>query len=150
MGLFLLVGGVEQTAAYFVDQHIWIHPYGILGEEIRMLLDEGDDIEGLLHRRLETAPAALGDDELVPAHPLPVLVETDIGRIAQTVLAVAHIPGIFQEILNREPLEVIVIRVSRHFFNLYRPRPTPCSAALIPASKARLAMSCGESTPGFM
>ena len=82
MGLFLLVRGVEQTAAYLVDQHIWIHPYVILWEEIRMLLDEGDDIEGLLHRRLETAPAALGDDELVPAHPLPVLIETHIGRIA--------------------------------------------------------------------
>src|SRR5574344_1195795 len=100
---------------------------------------------------MEAALTVLGDDELVTANTSSILVEPYIRRITETVTTVPDIPGFHQYILYVQPLLVVfVCEIGHSSTVIYRPNPTPCSAALMPASKARLAISCGESTPGFI
>ena len=137
----LLVGRVQQPVADLVDELVEVHPDLVLGEEMRMLLDERDDVVVLLHRRMEAELPVPGDDELVTADPLPVLVQTDERRVTHPVLPVADIARITEDIHHGEPLHIVLISEFHISNRCYRPSPTPCSAALSPASKARLAMS---------
>ncbi len=108
-GILLLVWSIEQTAAYPVDQLVQVHAGAVLGEEMRMLLDEGDHVEGFLDRRMETAAAVLSDDELVTTDALSLLVQADKRRIPHPVLAVAHVSRVPEKIQDRESLEIIVV-----------------------------------------
>ena len=146
----LLIRGVEKPVADLVHEPVQVHPDLVLREEVRVLLDEGDDVVVLLYRRMEAESPVPGDDELVTTDPLPLLIQTDEGRVTQAVLPVTDITRIPEDILHGEPLQIIGVSEFHMLLYCYRPSPTPCSAALMPASKARLAMSCGESTPGFM
>ena len=94
---------------YLVDKFVQVHPDGVLREEMGMLLDEGDDVIAFLHRRMEAAAAVLGNDELVTTDPLPLLIQTDEGRVAQAVLPVTDITRIPEDILHGEPLQIVFV-----------------------------------------
>ena len=91
------------------DTIVEVHPDLVLGEEMRMLLDERDDVVVLLHRGMEAELPVTGDDELVTADPLPVLVQTDERRVTHPVLPVADIAHIPEDILYGEPLHIVLI-----------------------------------------
>jgi hypothetical protein len=50
-----------------------------------------------------------GDDELVSTDPLSVFVQADERRVTQTVLPVADVARIPEDILHGEPLHVVLI-----------------------------------------
>ena len=120
-----------------------------------MLFDKTNDVVVLVRRRLEAALAIGSNDELVTVYASASTVQTYIRRVAQAIPPVERIACIYQYFLNVQALFEIVVsvlcRVILNLFTLYfyRPSPTPCAPALTPASKAREAMSCGESTPGL-
>ena len=78
---------VQEAVADKVDKPVTRHAGSVLGEEVRMLLDEADDIVVLSLRGLETAQAVGGHDELVAMHALPVAADTDIRGIAHAIPA---------------------------------------------------------------
>ena len=106
----LLIRGVQEPVADLVHELVEVHPGLVLREELRVLLDERDDVVVLLDRGMEAELPVPGDDELVPADPLPVLVQTDVGGVAQAVLPVADVAHIPEDILHGEPLHVVLIR----------------------------------------
>ena len=120
-----------------------------------MLFDKTDDVVVLVRRRLEAALAIGSNDELVTVYASASTVQTYIRRVAQAIPPIERIACIYQYFLNIQALfEIVVSEFCHVILNLftlyfYRPSPTPCIPALTPASKAREAMSCGESTPGL-
>ena len=74
-----------------------------------MGLDESDDIVVLLCRRLETALAVGGDDELVTVDASAVTAQTYIRRVAQAITPVERIACIYQHVLNAQALLEIVV-----------------------------------------
>lgn len=100
---------IEKTVAYDIHKSVWRHAGPVVGEEMRMRLDEGYDIVVLTLRRLEAAHTISRHYELVAADPAPVAAQTDIRRITQTVPAVEMIAGILQDLLYRNPrLEIFI------------------------------------------
>jgi len=102
-------GSAQQPVADLVDEPVEVHPDLVLGEEMRMLLDERDDVVVLLHRGMEAELPVTGDDELVTADPLPVLVQTDERRVTHPVLPVADIASITEDVHHGEPLHIVLI-----------------------------------------
>ena len=107
--LLLLVGSVQEPVADLVDEPVEVHPGLVLGEELRMLLDEGDYVVVLLDRGMEAELSVTGDDELVTADPLPVLVQADERWVAHPVLPVADIARIPEDVHHGEPLQIVLI-----------------------------------------
>lgn len=81
----------------------------MVGKELRVRLDKGDDVVEFLLGRMETALAACGDNELVAAHPPPVVVKADVGGIAQAVTPVQVIARVKQHVLPLLGLRAFVV-----------------------------------------
>ena len=97
-------GVVQQPVAHEVHQSVGCHPRMVFREEMRVLLDKGDDVEDVLPLSRKTALSARHDDELVATDTPPVAVQTDIRGIAQAIALVQVIPRVDQHVLNVQPL----------------------------------------------
>ena len=71
-------GLVQQAVANEVHQPVAGYARPVFSKELRMFLDEGDDVVQLLLGRLETALAVGRDDEFVTAHTPAVAVCPDV------------------------------------------------------------------------
>ena len=94
----------------------------ILRKEVRMLLDEGDDVIHFLLLCVETAFPLLCHNELVSTDASAFVVQTDIRRIAQTVPAVQVVSRINQYVLYVQSLQEVVVgkvSVSHRFIFLF-------------------------------
>ena len=147
-------GLVEKSVANEVDEMVGVHPGTILLEEIGVMDDKRHHTVDLLLRRMEAALAVGRDNELVTRDTSAVATDPHIRRPEQSVTTVEVVTGVTEHVLNVDALaEVVVCQWHIHLLLMvYRLNP-PMSRALIPAwspaSKARSAMSCGESTPGL-
>ena len=77
-----------------------------LGKEFRKTCDKGNNIVGLDDRRFETGLAAWHTDELVATDAPAFIVQTDVGRIAESNALVESVTGIVQDVLHVQTVEV--------------------------------------------
>ena len=158
-GIPFRYGLVQQAVTHKVHQPVLRHPRRVFREEMRMLLDKGDDVVVPLFGRLEAAHAVPGDNELVTTNTAAVAVQTNVRGVADTVLPVQMIPGILQHLLDVDALFEIFIGQFRHIyrcvcvvFSLWVYIPWRISwriCSFAAASKFRAATSIGVSTPGL-
>ena len=102
-------GIVQKTVADKVHKSVLIHAWGIVREHVGMFLDETDDIEILLHGRLETAKTVARDNELVATNASAFAVQAHKRRITQTVTSVQRITCINQHVLYADSVLEIVV-----------------------------------------
>ena len=102
-------GMVQKAVADKVDEPVARYAGPVFGEQLRMLLDEADDIIVLSFGRLEAAQAVGGHYEFVAMHAPPVTADTDVGGIAHAVPAVELVTGVHQQVLDVHPVLEIVV-----------------------------------------